>query len=222
MFILAMIFTGGATARENSLSQDGNREAEGLSVSPTSGISHEEENALKGDAEAASRMMLAAGKIENNRAAFLEWALIAAENGGARQEYTYAFFLINDNYAANRVRATFWLLRAESHGSSEASELLIKIRNEPTLNPVTGKQIIPTTNSDKVQIAALSGSQSSSNTLCRKKSHAKVTAGDRRYWCQIAAENGGAEAMAVYAQLLEASDSAVDRMRAQYWKRKIS
>jgi TPR repeat protein len=80
--------------------------------------------ALRGSAEAASRLSDHYGFVRFDHAEDMYWAQIAAENGGTINEYNYGLMLKEDDDPKMRLRARFWLERAARAGDKEAAELL--------------------------------------------------------------------------------------------------
>jgi TPR repeat protein len=85
------------------------------------------EKALQGDSSAASRLGQFYLAVHGDRGRAEHWYLIAAENGSADAQRTYATMILQDG-EGNKVRAIFWLKKASENGDALARKELDRLK----------------------------------------------------------------------------------------------
>ncbi len=88
-----------------------------------------ERKSFAGNAESAFRLSRYYAMANVNKSEELYWTTIAAENGSPFGEYNLGFNLIysNNTDEINKLRAIFWLKKAQAHGVELATSLLKEI-----------------------------------------------------------------------------------------------
>ena len=90
-----------------------------------------EQDALSGDAESAFRLANYYESASADKQNTLYWLTIAAENGSANAQYKLGLELAHEEDKTSRVRAIFWLRRAEESGVSPANSFLKELGEQP-------------------------------------------------------------------------------------------
>jgi TPR repeat protein len=80
--------------------------------------------AMRGSAEAATRISLFYGFVLLNPVEERRWALVAAENGDSAAQYNVYEDFMNNDTALDRERALFWLKKSAAAGNKDAKEKL--------------------------------------------------------------------------------------------------
>lgn len=99
--------------------------------------------AMRGSAEAASRISVFYGFVLLNPMEERRWSLIAAENGDPVAQFNVYEDFMNNDTALDRERALFWLRKSASAGYKDAQEKLKRVeeenehgrRNAPSTSP---------------------------------------------------------------------------------------
>ncbi|MDF3983697.1 hypothetical protein P3W24_12240 [Luteibacter sp. PPL201] len=86
--------------------------------------------AMRGSAEAASRISVFYGFVLLNPMEERRWALIAAENGDPVAQFNVYEDFMNNDTALDRERALFWLRKSAAAGYKDAQEKLKRAEHE--------------------------------------------------------------------------------------------
>ena len=86
--------------------------------------------AMRGSAEAATKISLFYGFVLLNPIEERRWALIAAENGDPVAQYNVYEDFMNNDTDLDRERALFWLKKSADAGYKDAQEKLRRVEKE--------------------------------------------------------------------------------------------
>lgn len=86
--------------------------------------------AMRGSAEAATRISVFYGFVLLNPMEERRWALIAAENGDPVAQFNVYEDFMNNDTALDRERALFWLKKSAAAGYKDAQEKLKRVEQE--------------------------------------------------------------------------------------------
>ena len=165
-------------------------------------------HAMKGDAFAAR--VLADWYSKQTRQDWKYWAQVGAENGDSVAQYTLAFLLFDDDAdSRSLVRSVYWYRKAALQGDLKADAKAGEI--EALLSANESVQDLGTQTR-----SALLGDSVAASALA----NAVASADDQRYWLQIAAQNGSAEAMQRLSAIMSEEADPLLVARADYWTRR--
>ena len=99
--------------------------------------------AMRGSAEAATRISVFYGLVLLNPMEERRWALIAAENGDPVAQFNVYEDYMNNDTALDRERALFWLKRSAAAGYKDAKEKLKRVEQNGEHVPKNTPSTLP-------------------------------------------------------------------------------
>jgi TPR repeat protein len=177
--------------------------------------------AMKGNGEAALKLVnyYHFGIFEEMKA--LPWAIIGAENGNVISAYNTAFYLLNNNQ--NDLRGIYWLYIAANNGNPLAKNRLNRL-GLPLAFSIPDNASFPGVyeeiSSDLIKQCEDGASQGNGLVALivaeyyRKMANDEVSA---EYWYRIGAQNGNPECQRNLGYILKEKQDILDQERGTFW-----
>jgi len=182
-------------------------------------------DALKGDTNAAFKVMLHFNAGMSDSINGFKWRIIGAENGHHETQNSLVNVLLNfSDDDDSETRGIFWLYELAKIGYEGIEDDLQDYNYTPeTVQPPDDSLfpdnyvLLSETELAECKTGALRGNRKAAQLLGKYYSEIKVDDELSEYWYRIGAQNGSPECQYILGQIMIAREDEFDQIRGRFW-----